>query len=64
MLIKKAQLPGTKQQLRLQTEKASQLGIFGGPYFHRGSRIRFGAMTDWKMLYHGRLKNHLHKPAH
>lgn len=41
-LVKEAKSPGSKEQLRLQTEEASRLGIFGAPSFMVGHELFWG----------------------
>ena len=41
-LLTEAQSPQSKEELRLQTEKASQLGIFGAPSFVVGRELFWG----------------------
>jgi len=41
-LIQRAQLPKSKEKLRLQTERAIALGIFGAPMFVAGTELFWG----------------------
>jgi 2-hydroxychromene-2-carboxylate isomerase len=42
-VLKEAQSPESKQQLRIQTEEASRLGIFGAPSFVVGRELFWGS---------------------